>query len=93
MARTATIQRDRMHLRVDVRTKRTLQRAAAYETKSVTDFVLHAAVKAAERVIESREHFTLAALDWDAFQQALLRPPAPNANLKAAVRRHHARTR
>lgn len=93
MTRTTALKRDRMHLRLDVRTKRTLERAAAHEMKTITDFVLHAAVRAAERVIESRERFSLTALDWEVFQEALLHPPAPNANLKAAVRRHRAQAR
>ena len=52
MGQTAGVKRDRMHLRLDAKTKRTLERAAAYEETSVSDFVLANAVAAAERVIE-----------------------------------------
>ncbi|MDE2475548.1 MAG: DUF1778 domain-containing protein, partial [Alphaproteobacteria bacterium] len=58
MAQAARIKRDRMHLRVDAKTKRKLERAAAYQETSVSDFVLANAVAAAERVIDSREKIT-----------------------------------
>ncbi|MEK7244685.1 MAG: DUF1778 domain-containing protein [Pseudomonadota bacterium] len=87
----ATANRDRMHLRLDAKTKRKLERAAAYEETSVSDFVLGRAVAAAERVIEAREKTTLSAADWDAFYAALVNPPAPNAKLKAAIRRYRER--
>jgi uncharacterized protein (DUF1778 family) len=55
----AEVKRDRMHLRLDAKTKRRLERAAAYEETSVTDFVLANAVAAAERVIDSHEKVRL----------------------------------
>jgi uncharacterized protein (DUF1778 family) len=91
MAQSAHIKRDRMHLRLDSRTKSTLERAAAYAETSVTDFVLANAVAAAERVIDSHETITLAAADWDGFYDALVNPPEPNEVLKAAARRYRER--
>ncbi len=88
-----THKRDRMHLRLDARTKRTLERAAACEEKSVTDFVLTTATAAAERVIERHEQVTLSARDWDIFLNALVHPPEPNHALKQAVRRYRNRSR
>lgn len=87
MSQSEALRRDRMHLRLDARTKRTLERAAAYEEKSVSDFVLTTARAAAERVIERHEQVTLSTKDWDAFFDALVNPPEPNETLKAAVRR------
>ncbi|HXA70253.1 MAG TPA: DUF1778 domain-containing protein [Stellaceae bacterium] len=87
MPRPQAAKRDRMHLRLDLRTKRTLERAAAYEGKSVTDFVLATATAAAERVVERREKVVLPQADWDLFFRALVKPPPPNKILKAAVRR------
>ena len=55
MAKTAELKHDRVHLRMDARTKRKLERAAAYEEMTVSRFVLANAVAAAERVIESRK--------------------------------------
>lgn len=91
MPASAAARRDRMHLRLDAKTKRKLERAAAYAETNVSDFVLANAVAAADRVIDSRENIALPAKDWDAFYAALLKPPAPNAKLKAAARRYRER--
>lgn len=91
MGRTTEVKRDRMHLRLDSKTKHMLERAAAYEETSVTDFVLTTAVAAAERVLASHEKITLSAGDWEVFYDALINPPEPNEKLKEAVRRYHER--
>ena len=91
MGQTADVKRGRMHLRLDARTKRKLERAAAYEETSVTDFVLVNAVAAAERVIDSHERITLSAKDWEIFYDALIKPPEPNRKLKEAARRYRER--
>jgi uncharacterized protein (DUF1778 family) len=80
-----------MHLRLDVKTKRKLEQAAAYEEMSVSDFVLTNAVAAAERVIDSHQKITLSKQDWDIFYDALINPPEPNEKLKAAARRYRER--
>jgi uncharacterized protein (DUF1778 family) len=91
MAQTSEVKRDRMHLRLDAKTKRKLERAAAYEETSVSDFVLANAVAAAERVIDSHERITLSASDWEVFYDSLVNPPGPNEKLKAAARRYRER--
>ena len=91
MSQTAEAKRDRMHLRLDAKAKRTLERAAAYAETSVTDFVLANAVAAAERVINSHEKISLSARDWDVFYDALINPPKPNEKLKKAARRYRER--
>lgn len=91
MAQTADVKRDRMHLRLDAKTKRKLERAAAYEETSVSDFVLTNAVAAAERVIDSHEKIALSARDWDVFYDALIDPPEPNEKLREAARRYRER--
>ena len=91
MARSAESKHERVHLRLDARNKRKLERAAAYEEMTVSRFVLTNAVAAAERVIEARERVVLPATDWDAFHDALLNPPAPNAMLRRAARRYRER--
>lgn len=88
MAEAAEPKHARVHLRVDVRSKRALDRAAAYEETNVSRFVLRHAVAAAEWVIEAREQNILSATDWDAFHVALLNLPAPNAALRRASRRY-----
>ena len=88
MAETANMKHERVHMRLDARSKRKLERAAAYEETTVSRFVLGNAVSAAERVIETNERVVLPATDWDAFHDALLDPPAPNAALRRAARRY-----
>ena len=85
------LKRDRMHLRLDGHTKRKLERAAAYEERSVSEFVLANAVAAADRVIEERDTIILSGRDWDAFHEALTSPPQPNETLKRAARRYRER--
>ena len=84
MAHSATAKDERMHLRLDSETKRKLERAAAYAHKSISEFVLGNALKAADRVIEKQEQVTLSGPDWDLFFDALVNPPEPNEKLKAA---------
>lgn len=91
MAKTTGLKQDRVHLRMDGRTKRQLERAAAYEETTVSRFVLANAVAAAERVIESREKIVLSAMDWEAFHNALINPPKPNSALRKAARRYRER--
>ena len=85
IAGTSAVRHARVHLRMDGRAKRTLERAAAYEETTVSRFVLSSAIAAAERVIESRERIVLPATDWDTFYDALLNPPEPNEALRAAA--------
>jgi uncharacterized protein (DUF1778 family) len=91
MGQLADMKRDRMHLRLDTKTKRKLERAAAYEETSVTDFVLASAVAAADRVIDVHENIMLPATDWDVFYDALINPPEPNEKLREAARRYRER--
>lgn len=93
ISRTAGVKHTRIHLRMDGRTKRTLERAAVYEETTVSRFVLSSAIAAAERVIESKEGTVLPTPDWNAFHNALLDPPEPNAVLKAAARRYREQVR
>ena len=85
------VKRGRMHLRLDTKTKAKLERAAAFEETTVSDFVISNAVAAAERVIDARGRIILSQKNWDAFYNALLKPPAPNQRLKEAARRYRMR--
>ena len=55
MAEAVETKHERVHLRLDAKSKRKLERAAAYEETTVSRFVLRNAVAAAERMIEARE--------------------------------------
>ena len=91
MAKKPTAKRTRMHLRLDAKTKHKLERAAAYEETSVTEFVLAKAIAAAEQIIDAREKIVLSAPDWALFYDALIHPPKPNQKLKNAARRYRER--
>lgn len=65
-----------------------LKRAAALKGRSITDFVVSAAQDAAQRVIEDEGLIRLSTEDQVRFAQALIKPPAPNAALKRAMRQH-----
>jgi uncharacterized protein (DUF1778 family) len=82
----STARRERMHVRLDEKTKRKLVRAARYQDVSVSEFVLSNAVAAAERVLDVHESVKLAPADWDAFYDALVRPPRAHKKLAEAVR-------
>lgn len=84
--------RERIYFRLDAKSKRKLERAAAYEETSISQFVLSNTLQAAERVIKARERIALTAADWDAYHDALLNPPEPNAALRQAARRYRDRT-
>ncbi len=91
VAEATKLKHQRMHLRLDIQSKYKLERAAAYEETTISRFVLSNAVAAAERVIEARERIVLSATDWDAFHEALLNPPTPNAALRRAAHRYRER--
>lgn len=84
----AAIKSERVSLRIDAESKRALERAASYTGSSLSDFVITRALAAAKEVIQAREMVPLSGRDWEAFLDALVNPPAPNANLERALRRH-----
>jgi uncharacterized protein (DUF1778 family) len=91
MAPISKLKRNRMHLRLDDAAKRVLERAAAYEETSLSDFVLTNAVAAAERIIDAHEKIILSRQDWEIFYDALVNPPEPNEKLRQATRRYRER--
>jgi uncharacterized protein (DUF1778 family) len=80
--------RERLEARVSPEQKSLLERAAALEGRSLTDFVVASAHAAAMETIQRHEMIALSARDILAFTQALMHPPAPNERLRAAARRH-----
>ncbi|HEV8638536.1 MAG TPA: DUF1778 domain-containing protein [Chloroflexota bacterium] len=76
--------RERLEARVTPEQKELLQRAAALEGTTVTEFVVSRAQRAAEQTIREHEILTLTARASSAFVEALLSPPAPNQTLRAA---------
>src|SRR5215470_20284387 len=59
-----------------------VKRATEIEGRSVSDFVVAAAQKAAERTIEKTEIIRLSVEGQRAFAEAILNPPKPSAGLR-----------
>ena len=90
MPRTA-MRQERISLRLSSQSKSKLERAAAYEDKTLTDFVVDVALQKADAIVREREMIALTAGEWLRFQRLLLKPPAPNKRLRKAFA-EHART-
>jgi uncharacterized protein (DUF1778 family) len=76
----------RLGFRVDAETKRLVERAAALERRSLTDFCLSALTEATRAAITRHESLILSERDRAAFFDALVHPPKPNARLRRAFR-------
>jgi len=88
MPRTASTKDDRLQIRLDAEAKRTLQRAASYRHKTVSQFVVATAMDEARKVIRENEFVALSGSAWKIFYDALANPPAPNAALRKAFARY-----
>lgn len=76
----------RLGFRVDAQTKRLVERAAALECRSLTDFCLTALTEATRATISRHETLLLSERDRQVFFDALVNPPKPNARLRRAFR-------
>ena len=83
-----TIKQERLHIRLDAVSKQTLEKAAKYSHKKLSEFVLSQSLTAAETVISEHEQVTLSQPDWNLFLEALENPPAKNAKLTEALALH-----
>jgi uncharacterized protein (DUF1778 family) len=79
---------ERLEARLGREQKRLIERAAQIRGTSVTDFVLASAQQAALETIDDFQTLRLRDEAHDAFVNALLKPPAPNAPARAAARRY-----
>jgi len=87
MPRTARRQ-ERISLRVSPQSKDKLERAAAYEDKTLTDFVVDVALQKADAIVREHDVIALTSGEWERFQKLLLNPPAPNKRLRKAFAQH-----
>ena len=79
---------DRINLRLSPHAKRTIERAAAYSDKTLTDFVTEAAMGHAEAVVREHEAIVLAEEAWEVFSRLLLDPPPAEKALEDAIVEH-----
>jgi uncharacterized protein (DUF1778 family) len=79
---------ERVEARLNPEQKRRIEYAASLRGTSVSDFMVSSADDAAAKTIEQHEVWALTDRDRAVFMKALLRPPAPSARMKAALRRY-----
>jgi uncharacterized protein (DUF1778 family) len=72
----------RWDFRVAEATDRLVRRAAQTADRSLTEFVIDAAVVEAEHVLADRTRFELNPRQWERFVEILDRPPRANAGLQ-----------
>jgi uncharacterized protein (DUF1778 family) len=93
MTESANTRSERLQVRLDANSKDVLQRAARYQHKTVSQFVLSTALEEAAKVIREKEVVTLTDLDWTRFLDALTNPPEPNPALNRAFDRYRQNSR
>jgi len=74
--------KERWDFRVTSETDRLVRHAAATADRTLTDFVVDAAVVEAERLLADRTHFVLEAEQWNRFVELLDRSPQDNPGLE-----------
>lgn len=79
---------ERLETRITAEQKRLIERSAALQGRSVTDFVLTSVQDAAQRAIEQHSQLTLSVRDSEVFVDALLNPRPVNDRLRDTVRRY-----
>ena len=82
----------RLEARVTAEQKNLIERAAALQGRTITDFVLTSVRDAARRTIEEHQQLELSVRDSEAFVEALLNPRSVNGRLRDTVRRYRAAT-
>jgi uncharacterized protein (DUF1778 family) len=82
---------ERINLRLQHSAKRTLERAASFEGKTVSNFILTNALACAEKTIHEHEVMRLNAQDSETFFKALDKPARFNRKLSAALKEYEQR--
>ena len=90
LAKTATNKpkMERLEARLPADVKAIIQHAADITGRSLSDFVVDSARRAAEETIREHEVIVLSARDSIKLAEALLNPKGPNEALQRAFRRH-----
>ena len=88
VAKTKTAKKWRLEARVSREAEKTIKRAAQLQGRTITDFVVTAAIQTAQKAIEDAELIRLAIEDQEAFANALLSPPDVPESLRRAAKKH-----
>jgi len=82
MTAVATSKSERIDVRASLSVKLLLQEAARTAHKNVSEFMLDAAIVAANQMLADRQRFELPAHQWKAFEDALDQPVSAKPGLK-----------
>ncbi|MGV8841070.1 MAG: type II toxin-antitoxin system TacA family antitoxin [Bauldia sp.] len=85
---TSAIRSTRIEARIAPDALAIVRRAAEIQGRSLSDFVVAAAQREAERTVEAAQIIRLSIADQEALARAILEPPAPNAALRRAMHAH-----
>lgn len=84
-ANPATAKNARLEARITAEQKRLIERAAAYEGRTVSDFVVTSVHEAAKTVVQEHELLRLNERQSLMLVDLLLKPPEPNETLRKAA--------
>ena len=79
------VRASRLEARITAEQKALIERAAAYEGRTVSDFVVHTVQQAARLVVQEHEILKLNESQSRAFVEKLLKRPKPNKALQRAA--------
>ena len=88
MTATTISTNKRINLRLNDEAKNAIERAASFEGKTVSKFILASALASAEQTIHEHETMSLNKRDSEAFFNALSKPVKFNAKLLSAFEEH-----
>jgi uncharacterized protein (DUF1778 family) len=91
MSASTETKQDRINLRLKRSVKIALERAASFEGKTVSNFILTSALAHAEKTIHEHEVMRLNSRDSETFFNALAKPVSFNKKLQAAFEEHDQR--
>ncbi|MGB3754915.1 MAG: DUF1778 domain-containing protein [Rivularia sp. (in: cyanobacteria)] len=78
----------RVTARISTSIQEILQKAAELSGATLNQFMVQAALKEAKKIIEDEGLIILSEIDADKVFSLIENAPAPNENLKAAMRKH-----
>lgn len=79
---------DLVTTRIPKNVKNTLEQAANITGATLNQFIVQAALKEAQKILEAERVINLSEKDAEIVFSLLENPPAPNENLKQAVEKH-----
>ena len=82
---------ERINLRLKSSAKRLIERAASFEGKTISHFILTSALEQAEKTVQKHEAMTLNAKNSRVFFEALAAPVRFNRKLATALEEHDRR--